>query len=139
MNNLHNYVEDTNVAVALTDGQGTADRTGSAVDCGGSNNVAFLVQLHSVAGGAVASASLEHADSAAGPWTAVANSTLSYGVGAAGWLMIELRNPAKLYNRLSISKDGSNATQESALALLGNSKTYPVQHPGNTTLWLSGV
>ena len=134
--NGDNYVENTAFELALVNGSGTSSRTGGAIDCEGFNNLCFVLQLHAIAGGAVASASVEESDSKDGPWTAVPGASIDYGAG--GWRVIEIRNPGKQWQRLAITKDNTNATEESAMALRGNSRNYPVGQPSGQTLWLNG-
>lgn len=124
--NGENYVENTDFRPALDAASGTTDRFGEEVDANKANNVAFVVSIYSIAGG-TAAVYVQDADAKAGPYTRIPTSLQL--ITSAGTRMVEIRNPRKPWLRLEVDKDGTNATSESAVALLGNTRREPLRNP----------
>lgn len=122
--------ERTKITPALAYAAGTADRTGVAIDARGFDRVQFLLSVHAVAGSGHVGRIQGSNDGVT--WTNLSGvtwmiSTVHVGTGQA----YEIVRPACRYLRLSIDKNGTDATAESAVAIRGGANSEP-------TTWTSG-
>jgi len=124
--------EDVKISQGLAYASGTADRNGATLDMKGYDGVLAIVQLGTVAAGAVtsvkwqqgAAANLSDAADLAGTAVAIADDDDS------GIKYVDLYQPRERYVRLVVDKDGSNACAESVTYIQYKAKHQPVAAHG---------
>jgi hypothetical protein len=127
--------EDIKITPALAYASGTADRNGATLDMKGFDGVLMVVQLATVAAGAVtsikaqqgAASNLSDAADLAGTGVAIAaddDDEVKY---------IDLWQPRERYVRVVVDKDGSNACAESAVYIQYRARELPTTHAATVT------
>jgi hypothetical protein len=124
------HSESTKITPALAYASGTADRDGATLDMQGWDGVMVLVNLATIAAGAVTSIKMQQG----------AASNMSDAADLAGTaqsiadddddsvMYIDLFQPRERYVRLVVDKDGSNACAESAVYIQYRGKIGPSTH-----------
>ena len=134
---LSNYVE---VVHALDYASGNADREGEIIDTIGADGVLFVVDFSSIAENAVTSVLVQHGDVAnlsdAATVTGTSTSTTDNTTNQV--FAIDVGRLTKRYYRVKIDKDASNATAETAVALVYNRESHPPTDDDDVTVTTVG-
>lgn len=118
------FREKHRTALALVYGTGTATRNGLSIDVRGYEGVAFLVSMHAVA---ASGATLRIQGSNNGSaWSNLDGVFAPLVTGFAGQgVLFDIVKPVCRYMRVAVTKDGENATAESAMAILYKGGSEP--------------
>lgn len=126
--------ENFKIDPVLSYASGTADRTSDIIDTAGYNGAMFVVHFAAIATGATTSVKV-HQSAASN----MASSTLLKTVSVADdddnqLFVVEIHKPTQRYLQLTIDKDTSNATAESAVCYMTGARYKPVTQPSDTTV-----
>lgn len=134
---LGNLSQDAKIVPILSYGSESATRTSEVIDTRGFRNLLVIVHSAAVHDSAAHSLKLAHSD-------AVTNeTTLSSGADIEGTAQAVSTadntvhyidgKPTKRYVQLTVTKDAAQASAQSAIAILYNSKDRPVTHGTGTS------
>lgn len=118
---------DCKIVDALDYASGTADRTGTAIDTDGYEGCCIIVKFAAIAASAVTDIYAVE-DDAVGLGTKAALAGTSQTVADDDdnqVFVIDIKRPKKRYLALEVNKDASNATAESAVAILYGAAKRP--------------
>jgi hypothetical protein len=124
---MDNFLFGNQVRKALAYASGTADRNGIVIDTAGAEEVTFIVTFATIAAGAVTSVKVQQGAASNMSDAADLEGT---GISVAAddddqVFMIDIVKPLERYLRVVIDKDASNATAESAVAVLSGRRKKP--------------
>lgn len=114
------------------------DRTSEVIDCAGYNRCCILFHCGPQHNSSVCDIFLQHADAASDQTTltsgadVLGSSQTIAGTDDGNVKYIEFI-PSKRFAQLTVNKDATNATNESAIALLYNADESPVTHAAGGT------
>lgn len=129
------YINETlKIDPCLSYASGTTDRTSDIIDTAGFRGAMFVVHFATIAAGATTSVKV-HQSAASN----MASSTLLKTMTVADnddneLVVVEINRPTQRYLQLTIDKDASNATAESAVVYMTGGRYRPVTQPADTTV-----
>lgn len=130
---LKSVLKDCKVITALDYASGSADRKGptAGIDLSGFTGIAFIIKWATIAASAVTSVKVQHSDTTTdGDFADLATSAQTIADDYDNKItVIEVQAPLKRYIRLYVDKDATNATAESAVAVLTGAQKLPVTQP----------
>lgn len=131
MRQLSNGIKVVDV---LASAAGTATRTSTVVDAAGFDGVLFVVRFTAIEPSAATTITAQHSDAVTD------NDTLDTGADIEGseitvaddddgkLFVLDVSRPLMRYLQLSVNKDESNESTESALAILYHADAMPTTH-----------
>lgn len=109
---------------ALDNVSGTADRNGTVIDTAGFDSCMFMIHLGAIAAGAVTSVKAQQdSDPAMGAAADLEGTSVTIADDDDNQLkFIDIHQPRERFLRLVVDKNGVNACEESAVAILYNGR-----------------
>lgn len=130
---MKSLLKDCKIVRAGNYASGTTDVKAPllGVDTTGGGPVSFLVDLATIAAGAVTTVKLQHSDDTTdGNFADIAGTAQTVAADDDnGYKVLELLEPSKKYVRCYIDKDGANAVGASVTAILWNAGSAPAVQP----------
>lgn len=132
------FGENVKIVPILAYASGTADRNSEVIDTNGAGRCCIVLHVHAVAAGAVTSTFLASADAASDENTLtsgsnVAGSSQTIADDDDGGVFYFDFEPEHRFVQLTMNKDATNATAESAVVYLYQADDVPVTHGGGTS------